>query len=109
MKENAMSERDPQCDLPWQNVSGATARNFLQQVWRELQESTATAANSAGKTATALMNVLLLSVVSAFAALAVLVLFIRTRVMEKPPAFGLSAAAQLQPLTETGEQAEHLT
>lgn len=106
-KENAMPERNPLRDSPRRCVSPATAQHFLRQIWRELQEWTLTAVNSAQMMATAIMNVLVLSVVAVFAALAVFILIIRARVMEKPPAFGVTAPAQLQPLT--GEQADRLT
>ena len=96
-------------DLPRHYVSGVSARRFLRQVFREVQEWTVIAVNSAQAMATAAMNILMLSVVALFAALAVLVLLIRDQVMDKSPAPVVTAPVRLSTLSERGEQSERLT
>jgi hypothetical protein len=108
-KENAIRERNSLRDSPRHYVSAGTARRILHLIWREVQEWTVIAVNSAETMATAAMNILMLSVVAVFAALAVLILLIRDQVMDRSPAPAVSAPAQLQTSTKRREQTERLT
>jgi hypothetical protein len=96
-------------DLPRHYVGLGSARRFLRQIFRELQEWTVIAVNSAQAMATAAMNILMLSVVALFAALAVLILMIRDQVMDKSPTPVVPTPTQLSTLAERGEQSERLT
>jgi hypothetical protein len=103
-----MPDKLPQCDSPRHYVSAGSARHFLRQIWRELQDWTVTAFNSVQMTATAAMNILLLSVTAIFASIAVVLLLVRDQVMDKSPAPAVTNPAKLHTLTDASERTDRL-
>jgi len=98
-------EKMPFNDSPRNCVRVAAAQTFLHQVWKELQAWTVMAVNAAQMMTTAIMNIILLSVVAVFAVLAVVVLFIRDQIMDERASKVVDAASQA---TETSEQLDAL-